>query len=133
MAKTGGVVELFKPGDVVTMTTGAAVTAGRMVALTGDRTVGPAGAGSLTWIGWALETSDAAGDTIGVIIGRPIIVCRAAAGSVIAAGTRVECAAAGEVRQVQTVDAAGSFDPRAIVGTALAAIAAGADGPVALI
>lgn len=129
MAVTGGIVEASGPVAKRTYTCSAAVTAARLVAFTGNRRVGPAGAGSLVAAGVAMQNASAAEDMVAVAY-QGVFRLRAAAGSAIAAGNLVEAAANGEIRQLQTVDAAGSMDPRAAVGRAEEAIAAGADGLV---
>ncbi len=131
MAVSGGIVERFGPVAKKTYTTSAAVTAGRLVAATaGSRRVGPAGAGSLVVQGVAMQTASAAEDQVSVA---HTGVFRLRAAVAISAGQNVEAAANGEVRPLVTIDAAGSFNPSAIVGIAEEDIALGADGDVRLV
>jgi predicted RecA/RadA family phage recombinase len=128
----GGVVEKFAPGDRTTwqVTAAQAASGGRMVAATAGQSFKcqTAGAGSLVCVGVALHDA-AAGEKV-TVAHEGVWLLRAA--GAIVAGNLVECAANGEVRVLATVDAAGSFDPRAVVGRAMADIANGADGPVKL-
>lgn len=117
MAVSGGVTEKFPAGKPITMTTGAAVTAGRLVKISGaDRTVIHATVGSKAVVGVALQTSSASGDKIAVAplcggvfslvaagaVTRGDNVCAAAAGTVKTATSKVvttivDGAAAGNV------------------------------------
>lgn len=127
----GGVVEKYLPGDryTATVAAGQAATGARLVeGATGDRVCRTAQAGSLVVTGVALHDA-AAGEKVTVAT-EGVWLLRAS--GAITAGGRVEAAANGEVRALQTVDAAGSKDPAACVGYALAGIANGADGPVKL-
>jgi predicted RecA/RadA family phage recombinase len=103
---------LFAPGRDVTYTAAAPVTAGQVVEITTDRTVGPAGAASTKYVGVALFDA-AAGDLVTVQSGG---VHRLLASVSIAAGDRVAAAANGEVATGAT----------ASIGTAIAAAASGA-------
>lgn len=137
MAVTGGILEHYNAGDrgflILSGKAAAAITAGQVVTLTGlaDREVTPAGAGAVTVKGVALQTASAVGDLIDVAFPGGAVFKLTAAGAVNA-GDYIEAAAAGKVRVAATVDAAGSFDPRAIVGYALADIADTATGDVAV-
>ena len=127
----GGVVEKLGGSDRFTCTVaaGQAATGGRMVsAAAGDRKVQTAGAASLLCQGVAIH--DAAAAEPVTVAAEGVWMLRAS--GAISAGQLVECAANGEVRTLAAVDAAGSFDPRAVVGRALADIANRADGPVRL-
>lgn len=126
----------FAPGTDITYTASAAVTGGRLVTLTGNRRVGPAGAGS-TVIGVPLR--DAALEEKVTVAREGVFMLRAAAA--IAAGDRLIPAANGEVQPVGAAAATGAAtaqtqtdieNSRDIIGFALEAIAAGADGQVAL-
>ena len=131
MAVSGGIVETRGPVSKATFTVSAAVTEGRLVASTaGSRRVGPAGAGSLLVQGVAMQTASAAEDQVAVAYTGTF---RLRANVAVSAGNKVEAAVNGEVRPLVTVDAAGSFDPRAVVGIAEEDIAAGADGAVRLL
>lgn len=129
MTVSGGIVELEGKPQGSTMTTSAAVTEGRVVEYTGDKRVAHAAAGSLKPAGVAAQTASAAEDKVTVF--HEGIFDLEATGA-IAAGDLVEAAANGTVRVLAAVDVAGSFNPKAIVGRASAAIANGAKGPVKL-
>lgn len=127
MAVTGGIVERYGADlDPVTVKVSAAVTAGRLVAGTaaGDRRVATAGAGSLLVQGVALQSASAAEDEIAIAT-EGFVLLRAS--GAIVNGNRLEAAANGEARTAVTVDAAGSFDPRAIVAIAYETAANGED------
>jgi hypothetical protein len=84
-----------------TVGTGQAATGGLMLeAMTGDRIVRTAQDGSVVCVGYA--THDAAAGAIVTVAVTGVWPCTAS-GS-IAAGQRVECAAAGKVKQVVAVD-----------------------------
>lgn len=87
-----------QPGQAVTFTASAAVTGGRLVAVTGDRTVGPAGADSATVVGVA-GFDAAAGDLVTVFT-RAGGVHRLTAAGAIAAGAKVASAAAGKAQTI---------------------------------
>lgn len=109
----------FKPGQAITFTASAAVTGGQPVEVTGDRTVGPAGAASVKYCGQAGHDA-AAGEQVTVHTpGRPVHEALAAAA--IAAGDHVMVAAGSRVAKF-TVGA----DPEpARIGLALNGAAAG--------
>jgi hypothetical protein len=107
----------FKPGQAVTFTASAAVVGGRLVAVTGNRTVGPAGADSAAVVGVA-GFDAAIGDTVTVYT-RAGGVHALVASAAIAAGAKVSSAAAGKI---QTIGA--TTNP---VGLALEAAAADND------
>jgi hypothetical protein len=136
MAKTGGVVEAFPSGATkVTMSAGAAITAGRLVEISGNRTVIMAGAISNKVVGVALEGSDGVGaptaDKIAVASGGIFLLTATGA---VAAGDKVVAGANGTVSTVAVAAATvqGATDTRAIVGIALEAIANGQTGRVLL-
>lgn len=133
MAVSGGVVERFGSGaPKITMTTAAAITAGRLVELSAARTVQHAAAASLKVVGVAVQTSDAAGDKVAIATGG---VWNLTATGAIAAGDQVIAAANGTVSTLAAAAAATLADinnARAVVGVALEAIAGGAAGPVLL-
>lgn len=125
MAVTGGIVERFKSGEpAITMTVGAAVTAGQLVEMTANRTVGPAGAGSVKVVGIALQSGSAVGDKITVATGGVFNVLAAGA---ITAGAALIAGAAGTV-----VVSGAAPDARTVVGVALEDISNAASGPVKL-
>lgn len=123
------IVAKFDPGDVLTLTASAAINGGQLVTITGDRRVGPAGAGA-TPFGVALR--DAAAEAEVPVQRNGVFRLRAAVA--VAAGALVMTAAAGEVTPVPASGALAADDEntRDIVGVALEAIAAGVAGLVAL-
>jgi hypothetical protein len=106
----------FKPGQAVTFSASAAVTGGQLVVVTGDRTVGPAGADALA-IGTA-GFDAAIGEDVTVFLRGNGVHSLIAAGA-IAAGAQVISATGGEVATI----GAGS-NP---IGIALIAAAADQD------
>lgn len=124
----GNVTERFGSGaPSITMTGSAAFGAGRLVEVTGNRTVGPAGAGSVKVVGVAKQDYDgvaATGTKVAIATGG-VWNCRA--GGAIAAGDELICGALGVV-----VTAGAAPDARTVVGIALEAITNGQDGPVLL-
>jgi hypothetical protein len=136
MAKTGGVVEAFPSGATkVTMSAGAAITAGRLVEISGNRTVIMAGAISNKVVGVALEGSDGVGapsaDKIAVASGGIFLLTATGA---VAEGEKVVAGANGTVQTVAVAAATvqGITDTRAVVGIALEAIVNGQTGRVLL-
>ena len=128
MAVTGGVVERFGAGAPrITYTAGVAVVAGRLVELTGDRTIGPAAAGSFKVVGICCQDCDgvaATGNKVAVAAGG---VWNVRAGAAIAAGDKLVPLANG------TVGPSGAApDARTVIGIALQAIGNGLDGPALL-
>lgn len=85
----------FKPGQAVTFTATADVIGGRLVAITGNRSVGPAGADSAVVVGVAGYDA-VAGDQVTVYT-RPGGVQALVASAAIAAGAKVISATAGKV------------------------------------
>ena len=88
----------FKPGEAVTFTASADVTGGRLVAVTGDRTVGPAGADSAAVVGVA--GFDAKSGERVTVFTRAGGVHKLTASGAIAAGAKVSSAAAGAIQTV---------------------------------
>lgn len=88
----------FKPGQSVTFTASADVTGGRLVAVTGNRTVGPAGADSSAVVGVAGFNAKA-GERVTVFT-RAGGVHPLTASAAIAAGAKVSSAAAGKIQTV---------------------------------
>jgi len=134
--KTGGVVEAFPSGaPTVTMTAAAAITAGRLVEIAGNRTVQHAGALSLKVCGVALEGTDFVGvpDKIAVKSGGVFLLTATGA---ITAGDKVAAAANGTVSTVAAAGAAyvqaEANATRAIIGVALEGIAGAGTGRVLL-
>jgi hypothetical protein len=122
----GGVSERFGTGAPrLTMTASVAVVAGRLVEFTGDRSVGPAAAGSFKVIGVACQDCDgvaATGNKIAVATGG---VWNLRAGAAIAAGDQLVPLANGAVGP-----SGAAPDARTVIGVALQAINNAADGPV---
>ncbi|MET3349637.1 UNVERIFIED_ORG: ABC-type Fe3+-hydroxamate transport system substrate-binding protein [Arthrobacter sp. UYEF1] len=111
-------VHLFSPGEPVTFTASADVTAGRLIAVTGNRTVAHAAANSAAVAG-AAAFDAASGEKVTVLKGG---VQRILASGAIAAGALVVAATDGKVSAlaaVTTPTAADVTNTRAIVGTAL--------------
>lgn len=111
-------IALFNDGEPVTFAASAAVTAGQLVAVSGDRTVAPAGANSTAWVGVA-SVDAGTGDKLAVVKGG---VQRVLASGAISAGALVVAAADGKVAAlaaVTTPTAADVTNTRAIVGIAL--------------
>ena len=106
----------FKPGQAITRTASATITAGQMVTVAGAVAV----ADSTTWLGVASHDA-VSGQIFGVYADG---VQRCIAAGAVAAGDRVKCAAAGKV----TTLTAGSDAYDRLVGIALEA--ATADGDV---
>ena len=104
---------IFKPGQAITLKASAAITGGQLVEITGNGTVGPAGAASTKVVGVA--AFDAATNA-SVTIFRGGVQHATAAGAVTA-GDVVQAGAAGTV-------ATGTTDP---VGLALSTAADAAD------
>lgn len=126
MAVTGGVTERFGSGHPkITRTVSVAVTAARLVESTGNRTIGPAGAGSVKVVGVAMQSADAVNDKVACATGG---VWNLRAGGAIAAGDYVIAGALGVV-----VSAGAAPDMRTVVGQAEEAIGNGNDGPVRLL
>ena len=114
---------LFNPGAAVTFTAEAAVTAGQLVMITGDREVSPAtAAGASAWIGSA-ATDAAAGEDVLVLLGG---VQKLLASADITAGALVACADDGKIATVAAVGgawaAADITNTRALVGIALTSV-----------
>ena len=88
----------FKPGEAVTFTASAAVIGGRLVAVTGAYTIGPAGADSAAVAGVAAHDA-AIGEQVTVFT-RAGGVHALTASAAVAAGAKVSSAAAGKVQTV---------------------------------
>jgi hypothetical protein len=123
-ALTGGVVPLFQGGGPeITMTTTAAVTAGRIVEVSGDRSVRHGQSATTKAVGVAKQTADAVGDKVAVAT-TGVWMLRAQ--GAINAGDHLAISAGNDGRVMPI--AANTFPTD--IGIALAAIADGADGPV---
>ncbi|MBB2956976.1 DUF2190 family protein [Pseudoclavibacter helvolus] len=88
----------FKPGGAVTFTASADVIGGRLVAVTGNRTVGPAGADSAAVVGVAGFDAPI-GEQVTVYT-RAQGVQQLTASAAIAAGAKVSSATAGKVQTI---------------------------------
>ena len=86
------------PGAKVTFTASADVTGGRLVALTGGYSVGPAGADSAAVVGVAAFDATAGSDV--TVYTRASGVQRLVASAAIAAGAQVISATAGKIATV---------------------------------
>lgn len=118
------ITEYAYPGDVLTFTPTAPVTGGQLVELTGNRTIGPAGATSTKVCGVAQQDA-ATGVPVGV---RSKGVVGLTASGAVTTGQRLVAGAAG-VAVAVAVDT----DARMVIGYALEAITSGQVGRVKLI
>jgi len=112
-------VPVFKPGQAITLTASATITAGQVVAVSGVNTVAAAGAGALNWVGVA--AFDAVNTDKVTVYSGGVQSCTAS--GAITAGDMVGCGAAGTVITVAaaggTYAAADSVATRGLVGIAL--------------
>ena len=108
-------ITIVMPQGPTTSATSAAVTGGQLLEVTGDNTVGPAGAASLKVVGQALHDA-ASGASVTYDCDGPIR--EAVASGAIAAGDLLITAAAGKLAAGTTANA--------VRGVALAAAADGA-------
>lgn len=113
----------FSPGQGFTQTASATVTGGQLVEVSGNRRVAPAGAVSLKVMGVAMR--DAAAEAM-LPVETAGVVALTASGA-IAAGDRVQAAAAGQVAVLGGTPVEGQH-----VGIALEAIANAQKGLVQL-
>ena len=90
----------FTPGRGVTFTPSVDVIGGRLVAVTGNRTVGPAGADSAAVVGVA-GFDAVVGESV-TVYARPAGVHSLVASGAIVAGVKVISAAAGKVATIST-------------------------------
>lgn len=135
MAVSGGAVPAYAPGSPApTFAVSAAVTAGRLVEISGNMTVAHAASGSRKVIGMAMQSASAVGDKIGVQLFGD--VHNLTAQGAVTAGDELVAGAAGDGR-VSTLAASGAGyvqaeanTARAIVGVALEGIADGLLGKV---
>ncbi len=120
MAVSGGKNPVYTPGMRVSMKISAAVTAGQLVEVSGDGTIGPAGANSQKVVGVALQSGDAANDIIAVQVLGYVFNLVASGG--ITAGDEVSAAAAGKVATQAAASGATATDinkARSVIGIAL--------------
>lgn len=83
----------YKPGQAITLKASGTISAGRVVAVSGDGTVATAGADAANWVGVASQDA-VANDNITINSGG--VQSCVASGS-ITAGDAIECAASGAV------------------------------------
>ncbi len=102
MTVSGGVNPLYTPGMRVSMAVSAAVTAGTLVEVSGDNTVGPASAGSKKVVGVALQTASASGDVIPVLLSGYVFKIKAE-GAVTAGDLVTPATGAGNEGHVSTL------------------------------
>jgi hypothetical protein len=86
-------IHLFEPGAKVTFAVSTAVIGGRLVEVSGPRTVAPAAADSAKVVGAAAQDTAVGDDVLVLRGGVQKLVCSAA----ITAGSRIKAAAAGKV------------------------------------
>lgn len=112
---------VYTPGEAVSMTASAAITGGQLVAVSGNGTVGPAGASSGAVVGVAGHNA-ASGSRV-TVYARGVVHETVADGA-ITAGNQVVSAAAGAVSALAAM-ATGAADEgdvnaaRAVLGVAL--------------
>lgn len=111
-------VPVFKPGEDITLTAGAAITGGQLVYVSAANTVLLTSAATAAWLGVA-TTDAASGAKVGVTSGG---VQEVVAGGAVAAGANVIPAADGKV---VTIGAETNY--ARVVGIALTAAAADGD------
>ncbi|POH58913.1 capsid cement protein [Arthrobacter glacialis] len=101
----GQYLPAFRPGDTVTFDVTTAVTGGHPVQVgTADRSVAPAAAASVTYVGVAGHDA-AIGDKVTVEVGKSIHLLVAL--GAVARGAKVEAAGAGKIRTATTGTAIG--------------------------
>lgn len=111
----GQYLPAFRPADTVTFEVTTAVTGGHPVQVgTVDRSVEPAEAASVTYVGVAGHDA-AVGDKVTVEVGKPIHLLTAL--GAVALGAKVEAAGAGKIRTATT---------GTVIGLALTSAADGA-------
>jgi predicted RecA/RadA family phage recombinase len=110
-------VPVKAPGDAITLTAGAAITAGNLVYISAANTVLKTSAATVAWVGVAANDAAASGDLVTVWTEGVHVLT---ASGTIAAGATVEPAASGQVAS----HTAGTNDLYA-VGVALTASTVG--------
>ncbi|HLB03861.1 MAG TPA: hypothetical protein VJK66_02480 [Gaiellaceae bacterium] len=131
MAVSGGKTFVYEAGAAVSFAVSAAVTEGKLVECSGNKTVATAAAESQKVVGVALQTASAVGDVIAVKIRGYIMKMRAE--GAVAAGDELNAAADGS-GDVTTLPVAATAvaedinDARSVIGIALEAIADEAEG-----
>lgn len=108
---------IHRPGDTVTFSVSAAVTAGQVVQVGAvDLSVAPAAAGSTSIVGVAAHDAGI-GDKLTVEVGK--VIHELSASGAIARGARVESAASGKVKTLGTAPAFGIALNSAVDGAAV--------------
>lgn len=131
------IVEYFRPGDLVTFTTGAtAVEAGDVVELSGNMLVIPAAADSTKVVGVAAHDA-AVGAIVSVFIGGMVLPMATPSATTITAGQKVVSAGGGQIKAAPaaggTYALADTTIPLRVIGVALQDFAASTTGKVLLI
>lgn len=111
-------VPLHDPGEAVTYTTSAAVTGGMLLAVTGDRTVAQAAAGSAVFVGVAAHDAPSGGRV--TVYHAPGQVHVHTAAAIITAGAPLKTAATSQL----TPYVVGTDPVTQLIGYALTAAAA---------
>lgn len=110
---------LWMPGDVITVTTSAAVTGGQCAVVSGNGTVGPSAGASAKVVG--IFTTDAASGAVVGMHGRGQVHVSTASGA-ITAGDQIVSAAAGKVAALAAAAGATAGDinsARSVLGIAM--------------
>ncbi|GGN39537.1 hypothetical protein FHR83_006698 [Actinoplanes campanulatus] len=110
---------LWMPGDVITVTTSAAVTGGKCLVVSGNGTVAMSSASSVKWVGVA--ACDIASGAVGPMHGRGQVHTSTAAGA-ITAGDQLVTAASGNVAALAAASTDTATDinsARSVIGIAL--------------
>lgn len=110
----------FKPGSTITSTASTAITGGQLLAVSGDNTVAPAGAGSAACVGHAAHDAASGARVTVHTPGRAVQV--ATASGAVTAGAPLKSAANGQV----AAWVSGTDGAQLVVGLALAGAANGA-------
>lgn len=114
----------FNPGDVITSQASAAITGGRLVAVSGTGTVATAAADSLLVVGVAAFDVAASGDKVTVFATRGGGVHKLVASGAITAGNGIAADTGGKVKAVTTGTGAAAGS---LIGIALTTVAADGD------
>lgn len=111
-------VPVFKPGQAVTMTAGAAITGGQLVYVSAANTVQKTSAATAAWLGVAMQDTDS-GDQVAVSCGG---VQELTASAAISVGAAVIPAADGKVATIGS-----ETNYARVIGIALTAASADGD------
>ncbi|MGC5012523.1 hypothetical protein ACLQ2R_17305 [Streptosporangium sp. DT93] len=110
---------IFLPGNTIALTASATITGGQLLAVTGNGTVGPAAAGSASFIGVAAGDAGSGGRV--TVYPRGTLHEGTADGAITAAD-QLQAGATGKVKALAAAGAATSADitaARAVIGVAL--------------